>query len=101
MNIRGARPTTLRPTDAFGYDVLLWKQMVRLPGVAGRLAAIADALMQPERPIAPEFDCQRLHAEARPKGRARHGRERVFRGIMRHFLFQGEAPRQRARLARS
>src|SRR5258706_15984507 len=82
------------------HDLPLGEQMIRLPRVARGRALIADALMQPERPVAPEFDRQGLHAKARPMRRAPHGLEGIFFPVTCHFLFQGEASFQGPRLPR-
>src|SRR6187401_2258762 len=78
----------------------LRKQSLRCPRGVERVAAIAETFVQTERTRAPEFDLQRLYAEARPVRRTRHARERVFRGKARDFLLQRKASFHRSRLTR-
>src|SRR5919197_62700 len=60
-------------------------------------AAEFDALVQPERPVAPELHGQRHDPVAAPIRRPRHGTDRIFRRIERDRLFEGKAIFHRAR----
>src|SRR5690606_10682136 len=62
------------------------------------LAAEDEAIVQPERAVAPEFESERRDAVAAPVGRARHLAYAVLQRILGDALFQGHARLQRTRL---
>src|SRR5258706_631448 len=86
-----ARPPTRRS----------WVESLSSPRRTGALAAIDQALVQPKRSVAPEFDLEGSNAEAGPKGRPRDFRERVLRSQFGDALFELPAflhgPRLRGR----
>ena len=61
----------------------LWIEPGLHPGVVRRTAPVLDPVVQPERPILPEFDCRRDETEARPMLRPRHRSQRVSGGVAR------------------
>src|SRR5882724_11098948 len=67
----------------------------RLPGSA---AAELDAIVQPIRPILPEFDDQRQQPVAGPVGRPRDGSNREFGHLNSNCLLEGHSVLQRGRL---
>src|SRR5437588_5087810 len=68
------------------------------PRLAQRRAAEFDSIVQTERTVVPELHRDRHDAVAGPVWRARHGAERVFRGVERDRFLEGEPTFQRARL---
>src|SRR5947207_10232940 len=79
-------------------DTESWVHPHLAPRLTERGAAEFDAIMQAERPVVPELHRDRHDTVAGPVRRARHGTERIFRGVERDRLLEGEPAFQRARL---
>src|SRR5579883_2460424 len=100
---RSTRPprktAMLTPSSGYGGSNRLigsWIEALLFPAFSE--ASEPHAVVQPERPVRPEFDRYRPDAVADPIGGARHAPERKFGGVFGHRRLQRQAIFERARL---
>src|SRR5579875_454846 len=99
---RSTRPprktAMLTPSSGYGGSNRLigsWIEALLFPAFSE--ASEPHAVVQPERPVRPEFDRYRPDAVADPIGGARHAPERKFGGVFGHRRLQRQAIFERAR----